>query len=78
MGIKLAIADACRTADVSYDDLALTIAAGSYPCLPGAARGSPRTFDETDLLALYVYGRCCVRLPAPCTQANMLVGCIMR
>ena len=57
MGIELAIADACRTADVSYDDLALTIAAGGYPCLPGAAPGSPRTFDETDLLALYVYGR---------------------
>ena len=57
MGFDLWIADACRTADVSYDDFILTIAAGGYPCLPGAAPGSPRTFDETDLLALYVYGR---------------------
>jgi hypothetical protein len=51
------LADACRTADVSYDDLVLTIAIGGYPCLPGTAPGSSRTFDETDLLALYVYGR---------------------
>jgi hypothetical protein len=51
------LADACRTADVSYDDLVLTIAIGGYPCLPGNAPGSSRTFDETDLLALYIYGR---------------------
>jgi len=57
MGFDLWLADACRTADVSYDDFILTIAAGGYPCLPGTAPGSPRTFDETDLLALYVYGR---------------------
>lgn len=57
MGFDLWIADACRTADVSYDDFILTIAAGGYPCLPGATPGSPRTFNETDLLALYVYGR---------------------
>jgi hypothetical protein len=57
MGFDLWIADACRTADVSYDDFILTIAAGGYPCLPGTAPGSPRTFNETDLLALYVYGR---------------------
>jgi hypothetical protein len=57
MGLDAAIADACRAADVSYDDLTLTIAAGSYPCLPGAAADSPRTFDEADLLVLYVYGR---------------------
>ena len=57
MGFDLWLADACRTADVSYDDFILTIAAGGYPCLPGAAPASLRTFDETDLLALYVYGR---------------------
>jgi hypothetical protein len=57
MGFDLWLADACRTADVCYDDFILTIAAGGYPCLPGTAPGSPRTFDETDLLALYVYGR---------------------
>ena len=57
MGFDLWLADACRTADVSYDDFILTIAAGGYPCLPGAAPASSRTFDETDLLALYVYGR---------------------
>src|SRR5262245_46491383 len=57
MGFDAAIADACRAADVSYDDLTLTIAAGGYPCLPGIAPGSPRTFDEADLLTLYVYGR---------------------
>jgi hypothetical protein len=57
MSFDLWIADACRTADVSYDDFILTIAAGGYPCLPGTAPGSPRTFNETDLLALYVYGR---------------------
>lgn len=44
-------------ADVSYDDFILTIAVGGYPCLPGTAPGSSRTFNETDLLALYVYGR---------------------
>jgi hypothetical protein len=57
MRFDLWLADACRTADVSYDDFILTIAIGGYPCLPGTAPGSPRTFDETDLLALYVYGR---------------------
>ena len=57
MRFDLWLADACRTADVSYDDLILTIAIGGYPCLPGTAPGSPRTFDETDLLALYAYGR---------------------
>jgi hypothetical protein len=57
VGFHLAIADACRTAHVPYDDLILTIAAGGYPCLPGANPGSERRFDETDLLALYVYGR---------------------
>ena len=57
MHFDLWLADACRTADVSYDDLILTIAIGGYPCLPGTAPGSSRTFDETDLLALYVYGR---------------------
>ena len=57
MRFDLWIADACRTADVSYDDFILTIATGGYPCLPGSVPGSPRTFNETDLLALYVYGR---------------------
>jgi len=57
MRFDLWLADACRTADVCYDDLILTIAIGGYPCLPGSAPGSSRTFDETDLLALYVYGR---------------------
>jgi hypothetical protein len=57
MCFDLWLADACRTADVSYDDFILTIAIGGYPCLPGTAPGSRRTFDETDLLALYVYGR---------------------
>jgi hypothetical protein len=56
-GFHLTIADACKTAEVPIDDLTLTIAAGNYPCLPGVAFGSPRLFDETDLLALYVYGR---------------------
>jgi hypothetical protein len=57
MRFDLWLADACRTADVSYDDFILTIAIGGYPCLPGTVPGSPRTFDETDLLALYVFGR---------------------
>jgi hypothetical protein len=57
MCFDLWLADACRTADVSYDDFILTIAIGGYPCLPGTAPGSPRTFDDIDLLALYVYGR---------------------
>lgn len=55
-GIDLAIATACRVAEVDYDDFTLTVAAGSYPCLPLAV-GATRCFDETDLLALYVYGR---------------------
>jgi hypothetical protein len=57
MRFDLWLADACRTADVSYDDLILTIAIGGYPCLPGRTPGSSHTFDETDLLTLYVYGR---------------------
>ena len=56
-GTDLAIAAACRTAEVDYDDFTLAVAAGSYPCLPLAADGAPRCFDETDLLALYIYGR---------------------
>ncbi|KWV54235.1 hypothetical protein AS156_00395 [Bradyrhizobium macuxiense] len=53
----LAIAEACKVAQVPYEDFISTVMAGSYPCLPGAAPGSSRRFDETDLLALYIYGR---------------------
>jgi hypothetical protein len=56
-GTDLAIAAACQAAEVDYDDFTLTVAAGSYPCLPVAVGGSCRRFDETDLLALYIYGR---------------------
>ena len=53
----LDIARACRTAQVPYEDFVSTVMAGGYPCLPGASPGTPRHFDETDLLALYIYGR---------------------
>jgi hypothetical protein len=56
-GIDLAIAAACRAAEVDYDDFTLMVAAGSYPCLPLAVGGTGRCFDETDLLTLYIYGR---------------------
>jgi hypothetical protein len=56
-GADLAIAVACNAAGVTYEDFTLTIAAGGYPCLPGVAAGATRSFDETDLLALYIYGR---------------------
>ena len=56
-GTDLAIATACRATEVDYDDFTLTVAAGSYPCLPLAVGGAGRCFDETDLLALYIYGR---------------------
>jgi hypothetical protein len=56
-GCDLAIAGACKAAEVDYDDFTLTVAAGSYPCLPGITSGTARSFDETDLLALYIYGR---------------------
>lgn len=53
----LEIAEACKTAQVPYEDFVSTVMAGSYPCLPGVAPGSSRRFDDTDLLALYIYGR---------------------
>lgn len=53
----LAIEEACRATQVPYDDLISTIAAGGYPCLPGADPGSARLFEEIDLVTLYVYGR---------------------
>ena len=53
----LAIAEACKAAQVPYEDFVSTVMAGSYPCLPGVAPGSSRRFGETDLLALYIYGR---------------------
>lgn len=53
----LAIADACRTAQVPHDAFTATVRAGAYPCLPGVDPGSPRVFDDTDLTALYIYGR---------------------
>ena len=56
-GTDLAIVTACRAAEVNYDDFTLTVAAGSYPCLPLAVGGADRCFDETDLLALHLYGR---------------------
>ncbi len=56
-GTDLAIAAACRVAEIDYDDFTLTVAAGSYPCLPLAAGGTGRCFDETDLLTLCIYGR---------------------
>lgn len=52
-----AIAEACRTAQVPFEDFVSTVMAGSYPCLPGVEPGSPRRFAETDLVALYIYGR---------------------
>ena len=70
MRFDLWLADACRTADVSYDDFILTIAIGGYPCLPGTAPGSSRTFDETDLLLPSV--------STSCGLANMQVACIAR
>ena len=56
-GTDLAIATACRAAEVDYDDFTLTVAAGSYPCLPVGVGGTTRCFDEADLLTLYIYGR---------------------
>jgi hypothetical protein len=56
-GADLAIVAACHAAGVAYEDFTLTIAAGGYPCLPVVAAGVMRSFDETDLLALYIYGR---------------------
>ncbi len=56
-GSDLVIAAACRAAEVDYDDLTLTVAAGSYPCLPVGVDGTTRCFDEADLLTLYIYGR---------------------
>ena len=56
-GADLAIVAACNAAGVAYEDLTLTIAAGGYPCLPGLAAGATRSFDETDLLALHIFGR---------------------
>ncbi|AUC96821.1 hypothetical protein CWS35_23160 [Bradyrhizobium sp. SK17] len=53
----VAFANACRTAQVPYADFVSTVMAGAYPCLPGTTPGSPRRFDETDLVALYIYGR---------------------
>ena len=53
----LAIAEACRIAQVPYEEFVSTVMAGGYPCLPGVVPGSPRRFGETDLLALYIYGR---------------------
>lgn len=55
--IDLSIAAACQAAEVDYDDFTLAVAAGSYPCLPLPCGGAGRAFDETDLLALYIYGR---------------------
>ncbi|MGY3137967.1 hypothetical protein ACVWZM_008649 [Bradyrhizobium sp. USDA 4501] len=51
----LAIAEACRIAQVPFEEFVSTVMAGGYPCLPGVAPGTPRRFDETDLLALYRY-----------------------
>jgi hypothetical protein len=53
----LVIAEACRIAQVPYEEFVSTVMAGGYPCLPGAAPGSPRRFNETDMVALYIYGR---------------------
>jgi hypothetical protein len=56
-GTDIATATACQAAEVDYDGFRLTVAAGSYPCLPLAVGGAGRCFDEPDLLALYIYGR---------------------
>ncbi|QOZ25708.1 hypothetical protein XH93_20405 [Bradyrhizobium sp. CCBAU 51753] len=53
----VAIAEACSRAQVPYEDFVSTVMAGGYPCLPGVVPGSPRRFDDTDLVALYIYGR---------------------
>ncbi|NLS72628.1 hypothetical protein E3H11_27745 [Bradyrhizobium brasilense] len=36
----LAIAEACRIAQVPFEEFVSTVMAGGYPCLPGVAPGS--------------------------------------
>ena len=78
MRFDLWLADACRTADVSYDDLILTIAIGGYPCLPGTASGSSRTFDETDVSHSTSMAGCLPTVSTSCGLANMQVACMTR
>jgi len=62
MRFDLWLADACRTADVPYDDFILTIATGGYPCLPGAVPGlSPHLRRNRSAHALRLWPAACLR-----------------
>lgn len=54
--IKYRTKAACRIAGVHPDRFNEAVAAKFYPCAPETERGSARVFDETALIALYIYG----------------------
>jgi hypothetical protein len=48
---------ACRIAHIDRVRFNEAVAAGNYPCAPKTERGSSRVFDESQLIALFYYGR---------------------
>ncbi len=56
MKIKFRTKAACHITGVEPQRLNEAIAAGAYTCAPNTTPGKSRTFDEDDLLALFVWG----------------------
>lgn len=48
---------ACRIARIDRDRFNEAVAAGNYPCAPSVDRGATRVFNESELIALFYYGR---------------------
>jgi hypothetical protein len=57
MDYRVEVLPACRIAGLDRNRFNEAVHAGNYPCAPATAKGSRRLFNETDLIALYVYAR---------------------
>lgn len=55
--LKLTTIAACRVARIDRQRFNEHVAAGDYPCAPKTVPGRSRLFDESDLIALFVFAR---------------------
>ncbi len=48
---------ACKAAGIDKQRFNEAVAAGRYPCAPAVKKGGTRTFNQDDMVALFVYAR---------------------
>lgn len=64
---------ACRIAGVDRLKFNEAVSRGTYPAAPPTAKGSTRKFDESELIALYVFGRA-LNISISASQAGQLAS----